>query len=78
MLTKEQQDQVREMLRPFSPMWQGQLGAVSAAEHRIDLVPGTRPQFAQPYRAGPESRKIIEGHINEMQEKDVLKPAQSQ
>lgn len=55
-LDDEQQGKVREMLEPFAPMWQGQLGKVTVTEHRIDLLPGTRPHRSQPYRAGPEKR----------------------
>lgn len=78
MLSDEQQRQVRNMLQPFSGMWQGQLGEVTATEHRIDLAPGARPQFSQPYRAGPGSREVIEKHIEDMKEKGVIEPAQSQ
>ena len=45
--------------------------------HHIDLVPEARPQRQQPYRAGPEKRKIIEEHIKELLEADVIEPAQS-
>ena len=58
-LDTEQSAEVRELLRPFSAMWQGQIGQIKATTHHIDLVPNARPQRQQPYRAGPEKRKII-------------------
>eukprot|EP00171_Calliarthron_tuberculosum_P014854 IDg14854t1 len=46
-LSPEIQRNVRDMLRLFSSMWQGHFGDVTATEHRIDLLPGARPQFLQ-------------------------------
>lgn len=42
----DKQCQVREMLRPFSPFWQGQLCEVATAEHRINLGSRARSQFS--------------------------------
>eukprot|EP00171_Calliarthron_tuberculosum_P021901 IDg21901t1 len=77
-LSEDQRREVRRMLERFSDMWQGHLGEVTATQHRIDLLPGARPQYSQPYRAGPESRKVIESHINDMKSKGVIESAQSQ
>lgn len=52
-LSEEQQHTVRSMLERYSPMWKGQLGEVTRAQHRIDLAPGARPVYSQPHRAGP-------------------------
>lgn len=76
-LTKERRKIVLEMLEPFSSLWQGQLGDAKATEHRIELLPGARPSFAQPYRAGPDSGKIIQGHIEDLQSKGRIEPAKS-
>eukprot|EP00171_Calliarthron_tuberculosum_P023407 IDg23407t1 len=49
-LDKDQKDQAKNMLRPFSDLWNGRLGRVSVAEHNIVIEPETKPVFSQPYR----------------------------
>ncbi len=53
-LNAVERTRVRSMLAPFASMWDGQLGLSKTTEHTIDLVPGARPIFTHPYRAGPE------------------------
>lgn len=57
---------VRAMLKPFSSMWDGKLGEVKVTEHRIELLPGARPVFSQPYRAGVKSRKVIQENVDKI------------
>ncbi len=59
-------------------MWQGHLGQVKVTEHLIDLVPGSKPVFSQPYRAGPEAGKINKGRIVDLLGKDCIEPVISE
>ncbi len=68
--------QVRAMVAGFASMWQGQFGEVRITEPRIDLIPGARAVFSQPYRNGPEARKVIRENINDLLEKGCIEPAQ--
>ena len=78
-LDDDQQEKVRDMLRPFKEMWRpGRVGKVNVTEHYIDIKPGARPQYAQPYRAGPYARKVIQNTIDEMLEQDIIEPARSE
>ena len=66
------------MLRPFKEMWlPGRVGKVNITEHYIDIKPGARPQYAQPYRAGPYARKVIQNTTDEMLEPYSLNPHSS-
>ena len=69
---------ILNMLAPHKDMWSGDLRKIRVTEHNIDLKPGTRPLHQHPYRAGPESRKVLEDHINVQLAADVIGPAQSQ
>jgi RNase H-like domain found in reverse transcriptase/Reverse transcriptase (RNA-dependent DNA polymerase)/Integrase zinc binding domain/Integrase core domain/Chromo (CHRromatin Organisation MOdifier) domain len=69
---------VLKMLRPHREMWDGRLGKVSATSHRIDLVPGTRPVHAQPYRAGGRAREVEREEIEKMMTQGVIEPAMSE
>ena len=67
---------IMAMLSKHSPMWQkGKLGKIDATEHRIELLPGTKPIRQAPYRQGPHKRKETEKAINEMLEAGVIEPA---
>lgn len=59
-------------------MWQGSLGEVKITEHAIDIVSGGRPAFSQSYRAGPESRKVIQKNVNDLLEDGIIEPTQSE
>lgn len=61
-LEESQGADVRQMLQPFATMRWGQLGQINVTQHPVDLLPGSWPSFSQPYRAGAESRKIIENN----------------
>jgi Reverse transcriptase (RNA-dependent DNA polymerase) len=72
-LTPEQQEQLLAVLRPNASMWDGHLGQISAVEHHI--VTTGPPIASQPYRAGPETRAVIEKEISRMTEMNVIEPA---
>ena len=61
---KKLKARILDMLAPHKDMWSGDLGKIRATEHHIDHRPDTRTLHQHPYRAGPESRKVLENHIN--------------
>ena len=69
---------ILNMLTPQKDMWSGDLGKIRATEHNINLKPNTIPLHQHPYRAGPESHKVLEDHINLQLAADVIEPAQSE
>ena len=75
---EEKSARILEMLALHKDMLSGDLGKIQATEHLIDLKPNTRPIHQHPYRAGAESRKILEDHINLQLAADVIEPAQSE
>ena len=54
------------------------MGKVNTTEHHIDIQPGARPQFSQPYRAGPYARQVIQNTADEMLAQDIIEPARSE
>lgn len=68
---------VRTMLEKYSSMWKVQFGEVKRAQNRIDLAPGARPVYSQPYRTGPQSRQIIQQNIEEMKSQGVIETSNS-
>ncbi len=65
-------------LTEFASMWQERLEEVRITKHRIDLLPGARPVFSQPYRTGPEVRKVIRENIDDLLQKGCIEPAQTE
>lgn len=41
-------DEIMEMLRMHSPMWDASLGTITATDHRIDVESGTKPIRSMP------------------------------
>jgi hypothetical protein len=54
-------------------MWEGNLGHISTVKHHI-LASGP-PVASQLYRAGPQSRTLIDAEINRMLHMDFIEPA---
>lgn len=67
-----------EMLSKFENMWDGTLGTIKAAVHRIELEPGSRPIHQQPYRAGPTQREHERREIDKMLKAGVIEPAKTE
>lgn len=44
---------VQGMLSSLSSMWDGTLGEINMFKHRINLIPGPKPVYSHPCRAGP-------------------------
>ncbi|CAN8076686.1 unnamed protein product [Agarophyton chilense] len=68
---------LQELLRDFTTMWYGSLGDNATTEHRIDLLPDTRPISQHPYRAGPAARAEERAQVDKMLLAGVSEPAQS-
>ena len=66
---------IESLLEPFADMWNGQLGALKATEHRIELLPDSKPVHQPPYRAGPLQREMEKKEIDSMLAKGVIEPA---
>ena len=77
-LTEDQRQKVIEMLKPYEKMWSGHLGTVKTAEHRIDLLPDSKPFRSQPYRAGPLEREMQHAEVQRQLAKGVIEPSKSQ
>jgi Reverse transcriptase (RNA-dependent DNA polymerase) len=56
-------------------MWDGRLGTVAATTHRIEVLPGSKPVHAQPYRAGSHARVAEKTEIDRMLAQQVIEPA---
>ena len=50
---------IRTMLKKFESLWNGKLGVIRRAQHRISLLDGSKPVAMAPRRAGPQDREII-------------------
>lgn len=69
---------IMAVLSKHSSMYSGTLGTIKTTEHRINLTPGSKPIHLNPYRAGPERRKIMTDHINDQLKAGVIEPAVSE
>jgi hypothetical protein len=74
-LPPDERIEVLNMLEPHRGMWDGRLGTVSATMHRIEVVPGSKPVHAQPYRAGANARAAEKTEIDQMLAKKIIEPA---
>ena len=70
-------NQIWEMLRTHSAMWDGTLGSIHATEHAIVTPTDAVPIRAQPYRTGPFKRQIIADEINTMLKLKAIEPSHS-
>ena len=69
---------IMSMLEGFQDMWTGKLGEINVTSMDINLKPGTRPIHQNPYRAGPQARRILESHIQDQLSEGVISPARSE
>ena len=77
-LSSSRRKAVEAMAKPFKSLWKAGLGKIKATVHRLNLEEGSRPSYAQPYRAGPEKRRIIEQEIEKMLDMGVIEPTVSE
>ncbi len=63
------------LLSRYGQMWDGTLGTIKEATHRIEFKSGSRPVYTQPYRAGLKARAQEEEEITRMLSVGVIEPA---
>jgi hypothetical protein len=78
MLLDETRAQVIETLTPFARMWDGNLGKINTTPHRIEIIPGAKPVFQRPYRAGKAGREVEKREIERMLSAEVIETATSE
>lgn len=65
------------MLELFSPMWDGHVGRITIAKHRIEMnTRDIRPINSAPYRVGPAARAFEKEEQAKMTKMRVIEPAQ--
>ena len=69
---------VTTLLRTHASACDGRLGTIKGACHRIDLVPGARPIYHQPYRCGIERRKAEDAEVRRMLQARVITPSNAE
>jgi hypothetical protein len=74
-LPPDERVEVLRMLEPHHRMWDRRLGTVAATTHRIEVLPGSKPGHAQPYRAGSHARVAEKTEIDRMLAQQVIEPA---
>jgi hypothetical protein len=74
-LPPDERVKVLRMLEPHHRMWDGRLGTVAATTHRVEVLPGSKPVRAQPYRAGSHARVAQKTEIDRMLAQQVIEPA---
>jgi len=77
-LLPKQREIVWGLLAKYRQMWDGHLGHVTTANHRIELIPGAKPVQVQPYRAGPRARELESEEVQRMLKAGVIEPAISE
>ena len=65
------------VLRNFSHMWDGSLGAIRATKHHIYLIEDAHPIACHPYRAGPKAREAEQMEVKRMRAANVIESGQS-
>ena len=77
-LMPQEREKVLAMLSKHRTMWDGRLGQVHSTAHRIQLIPGAKPAYSQPYRAGTKAREAESSEIHRMLRAGVIEPATSE
>ena len=65
-LEEKLKERVLTLLRKYASMCDGSLGTIEGATHRIEIVPGAKRIYQQPYRCGNERRKAEEAEVQRM------------
>ena len=75
-LSKEQQEQLQELLREFGDVLSSQIGTVEGVEHTIDTGEHVSVRVA-PYRLAPAWRDQLREEVHTLVEQGILKPSHS-
>lgn len=79
-LTDNQKKQLRTLLYKYRHAFvdkYGNLGETNIMEMEINLVPGTRPHRAAPYRCSPKHREIIDQEVQKLCQQRIVEPSNS-
>ena len=77
-LEKKLQKRFRKMLSAFIGMWDGNIGIIKDAEHRVTLQEDAKSFRINPYRTGPAFRTEIRKAVTAMKEDGVIRDAKSE
>ena len=77
-LEEKLRDKVVELLRKYANICDGTLGTLKGAVHRIEIVPGAKPVYQQPYRCGIERRKAEDAEVQRMLQAGVITPSNAE
>ena len=66
------------MLSAFTGMWDGNLGVIKDAEHRVSLREDAKSFRINPYRTGPAGRTEIRMAVTAMKEDSAIRDAKSE
>ena len=69
---------VLALLRKYSAVCDGRLGTLKGTSHRIEIEPGAKPVYQQPYRCGIERRKAEDAEVQRMLKAGVIAPSTSE
>ena len=69
---------VETLLRKYASVCDGRLGTIRGTSHRIEVTPGAKPIFQQPYRCGIERRKAEEAEVKRMLQARVIAPSNAE
>lgn len=68
---------VEEILERYENMDSGKLMKIKATEYSIDLKQGRVKIRQRPYKTGPKSREVLEEHIKNQLEAEIIEPEQN-
>ena len=74
---EEFRPQMLAQLEKHGALWSGHLCSIKATKHRIELKPGLKPVRLNPYRMGPQTRKLVKDQVDRMPKLEVIEPSQS-
>lgn len=63
-LSEKHQKRVLALLSEYPAIRYGILGKSNSMEHQIELQPGKKPIFSQPYRGGPKQPAVAQAEID--------------
>lgn len=75
----EYQNSFVDMLSQFQHLWDGHLGRIATAKHRIELIdPTTLPVHSVPYRACPKTREFEKLEVAKMLNDNIIETPQTE
>lgn len=75
---QSEREKIIDLLEPFADMWDGHLGEISKAKHRICLEENAKPIFQVPYRVGQKWRELEKAEVNKQLGVGVIEPSSAE